>query len=266
MLVGPEQTEPLASDRQAEDANAPASDQRTLAESVEIAESLNPDDQVRLVTRLWGSLPGKHRAAIIRFGLENLHPGEEDKARSALERPSVAAWSDISKFLFAPTIASELYSAPRRFDLATIFVATAAYSLLFGAMSALSYQYIGPVAEIAVGVLITIVAIAQAVYKDVANPRGVSVLAGAVTQTIMLVVIHMAAPKLFGVPIGFVIVFFGVLGGALFGYLAGVLVGGVFLVADVLRKKFSQIDSKAAAAKLKFQEKNQAGGDSPWAN
>jgi hypothetical protein len=35
------------------------------------------------------------------------------------------------------------------------------------------------------------------------------------------------------------VLFSGVVGGAFLGYVAGVLVGGMFLIADVLRRKFS---------------------------
>src|SRR4051812_14051401 len=270
MLAG-DQSAQSGRRRAANDMGAPGSATGTLAEVVGLAESLPSDDQLRLITRLWGSLPCRHRAAVIRFGLENLKPENlnsaiDDKVAPSVTQPADARWSDISGFLFGPTNSSELYSAPRRFDLATIFVATGAYSVLFGFMSALSYKYLGPVTEIAVGVLVTIVGIAQAFYKDVANPRGVSVLTGAVTQTIMLVVIRMAKPDVYGLPMGFVVVFFGVLGGALSGYLAGVLVGGVFLVADVLRKKFSRRDAASAGGEDESRDASTDGGESPWAN
>jgi hypothetical protein len=141
--------------------------------------------------------------------------------------------------LFDPARTSELYSAPQRFDLATIFVVTAAYSILFGAMSAMN-EYFGPITKAAVGVLVTVVAVAQAFYKDIANPRGVSVVTGAITQTVIMILLEIFAPRLLLFPGFIVVILFGVLGGAFSGYLAGVLVGGVFLVADALRKRFTR--------------------------
>jgi hypothetical protein len=240
MLAGDEKYEAFAAARKVEDEAAINRCAGRLAQVVEAAESLAPDDRVRLITRLWKSLPSKHRAEIIWFGIENLQTSDQANTGPAVQKPAEPPGFDLHRLLFDPSNTSELYSAPRRFDLATIFVVTAAYSILFGAISALSYKDMGPAAEIAVGVLVTLVGLAQAFYKDTANPRGVSIVAGAVVQTTILIVIHIAEPRIFGESIVLILFFGGLIGGAFCGYLAGVLVGGVFLVADLIRQKFGK--------------------------
>jgi hypothetical protein len=224
--------EPRASDE------APA-----VAEVMELAEKLEPGDRTQLIIWLFGTLPAKNRSAIMAFGLENLRPRSSDGtvygwAPHASPRPS-PLWQK----LFDTTETSDLYSAPRRFDLATIFVVTAAYSILFGAMAAMDF---GPLAKITVGFLVTTVAASQAFYQNVANPRGVSVVAGAITMSVMLVLLTLFVKEWRDQPIFVVVVLFGLVGGAIAGYLSGVLVGGVFLIADALRKRFERRSKQAS--------------------
>src|SRR3954454_18006243 len=240
MLVGDEQSGSPHSAAGANDVVPLHPIEDRLTEAVEAAQLLEPSDRVRLVTRLWESLPAKHRAEIVWFGIENLQSHVEENTGPTVQKPPEPVGFYLHRLLFDPSNTSELYSAPRRFDLATIFVVTAAYSILFGAISALSYKDMGPAVEIAVGVLVTLVGLAQAFYKDTANPRGVSILAGAVVQTIIVIVIHIAQPRIFGGSIVLIVFFGGLIGGAFCGYLAGVLVGGVFLVADLIRQKFAK--------------------------
>src|SRR3954454_19688655 len=115
------------------------------------ADWLDPKDQVRLIAHLLESLPSKHRAAIVEFGLNRFRtPGDKLGVRVDLPRVNPIG-PTLWDRLFDPARTSELYSAPQRFDLATIFVVTAAYSILFGGMSALN-EYFGPVTKVAVGV------------------------------------------------------------------------------------------------------------------
>src|SRR3954471_6608040 len=183
-----------------------------LTEAVEAAQLLEPNDRVRLVTRLWESLPAKHRAEIVWFGIENLQTPAEENSGPAIQKQPEPVGFDLHRLLFDPSNTSQLYSAPRRFDLATIFVVTAAYSMLFGAISALSYKDMGPPVQVAVGILVTFVGIAQAYFKETANPRGVSIVAGAVALSIILIFIHVSTPRVFGESI-VLVVFFGGLPG-----------------------------------------------------
>ena len=134
-----------------------------------------------------------------------------------------------------PTVRPDLYSAPRRFDLATIFVVTAAFSLMLGSLSALDAT---PEVKIAISVLAAVVAASQALFLNVANPRGVSIVTGTVACTLMVWIGFAFSPHVNPAVLFVFTIFFGIIGGGVAGYLMGTLVGGVFLVADVLRGKF----------------------------
>jgi hypothetical protein len=120
--------------------------------------------------------------------------------------------------------------------LATLFAVTLAYSLLFGGMRLLGAP---PVAIASVAVFITLVGLGQALLFRGKSPRAASVLVGCVTWFIGLLVFEFGT----GIPrfVDMIAVVFGLAvcsapQGALFGYVAGVFVGGVFLVADGLRR------------------------------
>jgi hypothetical protein len=211
------------------------------------AEKLTPDDRLRLVIRLWSSLPPEHRAALRTLQVEDRFTPAGAKELYAPVSPYTPAGSRLWHALFDRDETSQLYSAPRRFDLATIFVVTAAYSLLFGAMTALDF---GPVAKIVIGALITLVGVAQAAFLKAYNPRGVSVVAGVIALTTLLGITWLAFSREIYETFFVFAFIYGILGGAIGGYLAGVLVGGVFLVADLLRGKLedrSQVDLEKSA-------------------
>lgn len=228
-----------------------------LDEALAVAKSLETKDQMRLIATLWESLPPKNRAAILAFGLENFPHAEDMMPTAASVRPSTskpppppAIW----EALFNPAKTSELFSAPKRFDLATIFVITAAYSLIFGFMAL--FEEFGPVTKAAVAIFVTIVGVCQAFYEKTANPRGVSVVTGALAQTIILMILGVTH-HWFYTPVFVVIFIYGILGGAIFGYFAGTLVGGVFLVADKLRRRFAPAEETSDHAADSKSE-------SPW--
>src|SRR5690349_19880668 len=119
MEQGPGQPDPLESnvvpeERRAED-DAPG-----VAEVMELAEKLEPTDRTQLIIWLFGTLPAKNRSAIMAFGLENLRERRDGVAYRYAPHASPPP-SPLWQQLFDPTKTSELYSAPRRFDLATIF-------------------------------------------------------------------------------------------------------------------------------------------------
>jgi hypothetical protein len=215
----------------------------TFERAYRIAESLDPEDRLKLAAIIWKSLPTKERSRLVSFQFESaasyqpLSPSVADLPPPTFAPP----WPILYKTLFDPSTTSELYSAPRRFDLATIFVVTAAYSLLFGIMTALGAS---PVLKIMFGGLVTIVAVAQALFLKVANPRGVSIVAGAVAHTAISLLIWFAEPIWFLnsrlLSFFLLVAANGIIGGSVMGYLAGVMVGGVFLVAAKLRTKFGR--------------------------
>ena len=100
------------------------------------AQSLEPADRLRLIARLWASMPPDHWAA----------PTAKERAEieRRLDGPAFDALGDASWRIAervranrGPTTRPTVYSAPRRFDLATIFVVTSAYAMLFGGLCAL---------------------------------------------------------------------------------------------------------------------------------
>ena len=124
---------------------------------------------------------------------------------------------------------SRIYSAPRRFDLATMFVVSFAFALMFGVFRVAEMRAEG---TIVVSVFIATVGTAQALLFKGKRPRLASVLTGAVAFVLLLVISN----AVFGVstvsPIE--LLFVGIFG-SIWGYLAGCLVGVVFMTAELCR-------------------------------
>jgi len=60
-----------------------------LADVAEAAELLKPDERMQLLARLWESLPARNRAAIVTYGIENVHRlVAEAEQREPLEPPA----------------------------------------------------------------------------------------------------------------------------------------------------------------------------------
>jgi hypothetical protein len=216
-----------------------------LESAVAMGESLAPPDRMRLIARLWATLTPSERAMLVSIQFDGFG-GPVGGSLPAKQNPVVTA---IWRFLFDPTNTTGLYSAPRRFDLATAFVVTSAFSILFAALSladrllVLEFQ---PELTVIAGGLVTVVAIAQAWYFGIANPRGVSVIAGAIAYTslscFLVPFAFRSIPGFF-----FVVVVNGIFFGAILGYIAGVFVGGMFLVADLLREQIAAHESQDTA-------------------
>ena len=226
-------SEPAAMDRLPADRTALS----RLDDAFRVAESLEPDDRLRLIVRMWASLPPEHWAApTARELIEVARRLNNHESQPAVDPP----WELVRQMVFKqvkspPKPPSRIYSAPRRFDLATIFIATAAYSLLFGIMTLLDFA---PVVKLYIGVLITIVGASQALLMNVLDARRASIMVGASVHTIFSLVLFAMEPRFFGHSLIVAVLINGMAGGALFGYLAGVMAAGVFLVADLLRGKF----------------------------
>ena len=220
-----------------------------------LAMPLDPDEKLRLVARLWKSLPNEHRAALLSLQLEAQRTSGPSFGL-ARPQPIDPLWPKIHKVLFDPTNVSELYSAPRRFDLATIFVVTAAYSLLLGALSALDAL---PIIKVVISVMVAIVATTQALFLPFANPRGVSIVTGAVAYTIISFMIWFSIRGVFPNSFFFVTFINGIVGGSILGYRVGTVVGGVFLLADKVRGKLegrTQEFSDTSASASESDSKN----------
>jgi hypothetical protein len=142
-----------------------------------------------------------------------------------------------------------IFSVSRRFDMATILVAMFGYAILFGALGfipEISTYLIG-----LFGLFFAVVAVAQAVTIDWGNPRGVSIFAGGMFWFLFAVIQVMddnfpLSPCTLLAALLTATVF-----GPIAGYLAGTLVGGVFLIshylreANLLRRRSTSADAEA---------------------
>lgn len=214
-----------------------------LEHALEAAEALEPSDRLRLIARLWASLPADHWAAPTPY---ELHEFERQLRAHAEGQLLDAPWDFVRNIVKnrsrqRPASAAKLYSAPRRFDLFTIMLVTAAYAVLLSGMSALGFL---PVFSCYVAIFITAVAVAQALFAGLSMPRGVSVYTGMVAYCLCTISYAFVEPRFelsAAIPIG---ILCGLLFGGILGYLAGVMVGGVFLVADVLRQRYGRQDDE----------------------
>jgi hypothetical protein len=225
-----------------------------LDDAFRAAESLDPDDRMRLIARLWATLPKDYfdksvsrepgpSAPVSQWPASWDPVRVEVKPRLSDMQSLAGLATDFARNLFRPPatpLKEKIYSAPRRFDLATIFVVTVAYSLLFGVMNyVVDYLSYPRVTGLFVGAFITFVAVGQALLYGGQNARVASVVTGIALCVLWNMIAVVWPPR--GVPgIGllFLIPFSGALGAGC-GYVAGVLVGGVFLVADKLRTYYA---------------------------
>ena len=128
-----------------------------------------------------------------------------------------------------------LYAAERRFDLITVLTITTGYAVLFTLMRLLHWDAI---AFAVVAGFVTLVGVGQAFLFKGNAPRAASALVGAVYWAL----INGAWASRHNAPAGAVLsIFLGsTIQGALVGYVCGVLVGGVFMLADFLRRHFGR--------------------------
>jgi len=125
---------------------------------------------------------------------------------------------------------------PRRFSLRKALLMTAVYAVVFTVMAVIGVK---PVGFLIIGVFFTGVAASQALLFGGNNPRGASVLAGAIMVPAILIPwrLIMEWPALSGDYNGVISLvvadgFRGASIGVVLGYLAGALSAGVFLVHD----------------------------------
>ena len=125
-----------------------------------------------------------------------------------------------------------IFSAPRKFDTATILIVTFCYAATFGFLIAIGI----PKLEVSAAILyVTIVAACQPVLFRGKMPRVASVAGGVIASFVVFVMMlffnwdHVE-------PAVFTLVLPTLIGGGIFGYLAGALVGGVFLVTHYWRE------------------------------
>jgi hypothetical protein len=133
--------------------------------------------------------------------------------------------------------AKAAYSAPRRFGLGTLFLITLAFALLVTGMRLLGVH--GAVTLAAIGFLALVGGMQMALDRA---PRQASMIAGALVVPATVLVLWVAGERVLLAGPGFLplleLVFalacWSVAGGAL-GYLAGIMVGSAFMMADWFR-------------------------------
>ena len=125
----------------------------------------------------------------------------------------------------------KIYSVPRKLDLASLFLFTTAYGFLFAAMKLLKQDAI---AFLLVAGFFTSVGVAQAALFSGKSPRIASLLAGGSYFLLLLVGYALSVGTAIEdlINCGSLCLF--VFGGTC-GYIAGIAIAGVFLVADKLR-------------------------------
>ncbi len=131
--------------------------------------------------------------------------------------------------------AAKLYSVPRRYDLATLFTVSLAYAMFFGLMRLTTAP---PMVVALIASFVTVVGLAQALVLKGKSPRLASILAGILfwlTVGLATVLWSRSVASVIEVCI------MALCSGVPMGYLAGVVVGGVFLVADLVRKAIRRL-------------------------
>ena len=204
----------------------------TIEDAMAIAEGLKPADQLRLIERLWESLPQDEWPAINDAAMAALH---RQAVGLGIQRDDSVPWPIVERLIAncAKSSRPKIYSAPRRFDLATVFIVTLAYSILFGLMSAVRFP---PVAALIVAGFITAIGVSQALLFGGKRPRLASVIVGTLIYSLSLLGFWLATgQRAYPTSTFLFLGTYVAIGGAILGYLSGTVVGGVFLLADVVR-------------------------------
>jgi hypothetical protein len=145
------------------------------------------------------------------------------------------------------TDSAGLFSAPRKFDLSTMLVVTTAYAAVFALLRAISF----PAMDVfIVSAFFTSVALGQAILFGAKHPRWASALVGSAFGVILLI----ASPLIYQhgrppdeippPPLILTNVILCVIFGAFYGYVGGVIVGFVFMIAHGIRLVLSSDDSR----------------------
>jgi hypothetical protein len=204
-----------------------------LPEAILVAEKLEPRERLRLIARLWESLPAEHWPVV---DDSELTDARRQLIESDVRWMEPVPWPVVERMLVErPRLRPpKIYSAPRRFDLATIFVVTVAYSILLTGMGLLQFP---PLASLIVAGFVTLIGISQALLFGGNQPRLASLLAGTVLYSIAMLAYWLAGgPRLMPTSAFLALGTSVLIGGAILGYLSGTLIGGVFLLADYVRR------------------------------
>jgi putative addiction module component (TIGR02574 family) len=236
---------------------------KNVADVLGIAETLTPNDRLRLVAAIWNSLPPSNFSAPSAVQLVEL---QTCLANYDAGRTTEFPWATVTQLMAGrPSEKQEvIYSVPRRFDLSTIFVVTLAYSLLFGLMSMASFP---PVASMSIGGFITLVAVSQAVLFQGKRPRTASLIVGSlIFGCAILAFWFVNGQRSYPAAVFVITGGYTVATGMILGYLSGTIVGGIFLIADKCRNRFARNRDARASVNPRSDVNADSKGDSPWAS
>lgn len=202
-------------------------------ESLSTAQRLPPVERLRLMRHLWESLSDESWPAL---SDEELIELRRHLSRRDISIAEAVPWPIVERLL-ADSMRSahrKVYSAPRRFDLSTLFIVTVAFSLLFGGMRWLQFP---AGVSLAVGGFIALVGFGQALLFGGRRPRTASLVIGALVCFLAMLGYWLAGgPRAYPTAYLLIVGGYTLVGGALLGYAAGAAVGGVFMLAELLRK------------------------------
>ncbi len=143
-----------------------------------------------------------------------------------------------------PSFEDMVYSVPRRFDLSTMFAVSTAFGLLFAVLAYVGFE---SSVKLMFCAYFSGVGLAQAVMFGGEAPRRASIVSGAVL--LWIVMIPFVHEELL---VSFLLSALYMPFGCLTGYLTGGLVGGVFLIADAIRRRF--VDHHSPTGLMHHQE------------
>jgi hypothetical protein len=123
---------------------------------------------------------------------------------------------------------SDVYSVPRRFGLRSILAITASYAVLFAIVRWTGYE---PTVPIFYGIFVALVMAAQMIFDR--SPRAASFFAGAVYLPCCFLMEPLVREHFGFSRFGQHVIMLGLAGGFL-GYLAGAVIAGAYLLADML--------------------------------
>jgi putative addiction module component (TIGR02574 family) len=204
-----------------------------LDDAILSAEKLQPAERLQLIKKLWRSIP-------VEYWPPQSDVEQADVSRRlanfGIERSDSVPWPIVERLMAdcARSSGNQVFAAPRRFDLSTIFVVTMAFSLLFAGMRLLPFP---PVVSVIVGGYFALIGLGQAFLFRGNRPRTASILVSMLYYALVaLLVWQLRGPRAYPVSDIVVVAMLMMVFGAVLGYVAGALVGSVFMIADILRR------------------------------
>ena len=162
---------------------------------------------------------------------------EPPKVPNAIQpEDSVNTYSEWADWV-RDTLGSDSYGATRVYDLFTLLAVTLAFAVLYGMLRLLEPLLFESLPTIAVTIsaFVSLTALAQAVFWEGRKPRVASLLAGPAIWYFLGLALIVQQSIANVTPTVLFLLGLSSIFGVFAGYLSGAMVGGVFLIADVIR-------------------------------